>query len=203
MVSLSQAADARIQRQLDRISSFKGHAAVSAYGHRLGDLLQLVEAHQAKGGKAQGRRANLEAVDRAALVMLTGQFQGFVMDLFVDTWDGRYPSASGAALLEQLRFNNPNPGDIDQLFAVMGVKSITSLAEPRRAASKDGPAKGTTEPLFVRARKKHQARQVIAEMVVLRNASAHGSTLVKIQLADVTGYLIDTVLLAIGMSRVL
>jgi hypothetical protein len=144
---------------------------------------------------------NLEAVDRAALVVLTGHFQGFVSDLFVEAWDARYAGSSGAKLLERLRFNNPWPADIDALFSVMNVRSITTKAEPRPSASDTGPRKGLVVPVFARRRLQYQARQVIAEMVELRNGAVHGNLATTIHLNDVTSYVIDTVSIAIGMSR--
>lgn len=135
--------------------------------------------------------------------MLTGHFQGFVGDLFVEEWDKRYPSSSGAALLERVRLNNPWPDDIDRLFAVLGVPGLTKSCDPRAAAPNTRPSTNLGSPRFARERSKHQARQVIAEMVALRNRSVHGGTTVSVKLSDVTSYLTDTVSVAIAMSRAL
>lgn len=200
---MSQAADARISRQLSRLASHRGHVAVAEYGRRLRDVAQLIAAHQAKGGTGPGRRVDLDAVDRAALVMLTGHFQGFAGDLFVEAWDIRYPGASGAALLDRLRFSNPWPDDIDKVFAILGIATLTKTCEPRPGASSAGPPRNLISPHFGRERTKHQVRQVIAEMVGLRNASVHGGTAVAVKMSDVTSYLTDTVSLAIAMSKAL
>lgn len=201
---VSQAADARIQRQVARLTAASSrHRAVADYALRLDDLLQLVRAHHAVGGTGAGRRRGLDAVDRAALVMLTGHFQGFVSDLFVEVWGQKFPGSPGEALLARLRFNNPWPDDIDRLFEVLGHKTITKTAEARSTADRSEPPKAATRPTFVRKRKQHQVRQVIAEMVGLRNAAVHGGAAVQVKLGDVTRSLIDAVTLAIRMSATL
>lgn len=200
---MSQTADARIRGQVARLVASPKHKAVTDYAMRLDDLLQVVAAHQASGGAKAGRRSGLYAVDRAALVVVTGHFQGFIADLFVEIWNRKYPNSSGETVLARLRFNNPWPADIDNLFDVVGHKAITKAAEKRKSASAAEPPKTLTQPAFVRARSRHQVRQVVAEMVRLRNATVHGGTSVNLKLSDVTSYLTETVTLAVRMSAAL
>ncbi len=200
---MSQTADARIQREVARLVASSTHTAVTDYARRLDDLLQVVHAHQAAGGTSVGRRRRLDAVDRAALVMVTGHFQGFVSDLFVEVWSQTYPKSPGEAVLARLRFNNPWPNDIDDLFEIIGHKRITKAVEMRKSASTDGPLKTLTQPAFVRERSRHQVRQVVAEMVCIRNAIVHVRTTVNLKLSDVTSYVTETVTLGLRMSAVL
>ena len=194
VVQHSQAADARVQQELARLRQPAQHQAVANFAERLDDLLQLVEAHQARAGRGVGRRDRTAALNRAALVVLTGHFQGFAEDLFKEEWVLQGRTSDPEKLIRRLRFQNPKPDDIDFLFEVAGCDDITVRAEGRTWASSAGPAQGLVEPVFARERSQHQVRQIVAEMVALRNA---------VRLSDVTYYLIEVVYLARRMSATL
>jgi hypothetical protein len=197
-------ADVRVGYEIKRLASATTkYQSVRDFASRLDDLQQLVTAHQAASGKSPGKRVGLDALNRAALVMLTGHFQGFVTDLFVEAWTSRYPGSSVEPALARFRFNNPWPDDIDSLFELIGQAKLTTEAEWRPSASKAGPTRGSTAPVFVRARSGHQVRQVIAEMVSLRNRAVHGQRDVAVRMSDVTNYLTDCVTLSLRMVEVI
>ena len=146
-------ADVRIGYDLKRLRvSGSSYTAIADLANRLEDLLQLVRAHQAASGTGPGKRVGIDAVNRAALVMLTGHFQGFVTDLFAEAWTARFPGSDAQPVLARFRLNNPWPSDIDALFALLGQPKITERAERRPTGSKSGPGKTLVMPIFARAR---------------------------------------------------
>ncbi len=194
------AADVRAARDIGRLLAARRHAATVRFGLRLDDLLQLIEAHHAVGGREAGRRRRTDALNRAALIVLTDCFEGFVLDLFQGRWATLYPSSDPAPLLRRMHFNNPWPDDIDSLFALVGIVDITKKAEGRPTASSAAPSRTASEPMFVRERGSHQIRQVVAEMIALRNVAVHVGAAAKARLSDVTAYLNEVRYLAVEMS---
>ena len=203
MVRPSQAADVRTAQAIARLSTHVKYKAVDNYRARLETVEQVILAQLALGGRGQGGHRKTEAVNRAALVMLTGQFQGFVQDLFVEAWNaGHSVNADPEALLQAGRFQNPWPAAIDDLFELISVTMITKRNEPRSSALGTKPRSRTiTVPVFARAQRRHQVRQVVAEMVAIRNRIVHGNAGISLRLRDVTVYLSDTVYLAVGMAE--
>lgn len=201
MVVNSHAADVRAQREIGKLLVPTRHRALARFANRLDDLSQLIEAHHARGGRAAGRRSRTQALNRAALVILTGHFEGFALDLFREHWAALYPGSDPEGLIKRLHFNNPWPNDIDGLFALVGCSGITLRAEGRPSASNAEPRLPLAEPAFVRERSRHRVRQVVAEMVAVRNAAVHGGAHVRVRLSDVIAYLSEVVYLAHGMSR--
>jgi hypothetical protein len=199
----SQDAAARLELVRQRLGRSTKHKAVANYNARLEDLLQIVNAHLHKSGSRRGgSRLQVEALNRAALVLLTANFQAFVQELFEETWTSKSLTNPGY-VITRLRFSNPSPDEIDNLFSITGVAEITKKAEPRKTASGAGPPKVVTKPVFAREQSSHQARQVVAEMVKLRHSTVHGASGVSVVLRDVTVYIADTAYLATGMSDVL
>lgn len=200
-----QTAEDRIQRQISRLSATATrYAALENLGARLGDLLQLAKVHRTTGGSAAGRRYGLDALSRAALVMLTGHLQGFVTDLFVEVWKAKFPGSDPEPALRRFGLNNPWPKDIDALFALLGyAKVATQKAEWRPTASSSGPSDSVKDPDFARERRQHRGCQVIAEMVKLRNRAGHGGRDVRLTFNDVTSYLTDVVTFAIRLDAAL
>ena len=200
-----QTAEERIQRQIDKVAAtVTTYVALTDLGTRLGDVLQLAKVHRATGGSAAGRRYGLDAVSRAALVMLTGHLQGFITDVFVEAWKAKFPGSDPEPALRRFGLNNPWPKDIDALFALLGyAKLATQKAEWRPTASPTGPPDSIKEPDFVRERRKHRGCQVIAEMVKLRNRAGHGGRDVQLTFNDVTAYLSDVVTFAIRLEGAL
>jgi hypothetical protein len=198
-------AEERIQNQIDRLLSVSSSGdALGDLADRLGDLLQLAKAHRTSGGTRAGRRYGLDALNRAGLVMLTGHFQGFVTDLFVEAWKRKYPGSDPEPALARFGFNNPWPKDIDALFALLGYSKLaTTKAEWRQSGSSAGPPDSIAEPAFARERRKHRGYQVLAEMVRLRNRAVHGGRDVTATLNDVTFYLADVVSFAIHIEAAL
>lgn len=107
----------------------------------------------------RGRRAGVDALNRACIVMLSAHLEGFIEDLFKE--------ASGELLADQLesveifqkeavsRFSNPTPEAIDALFGRMGFEKITQEISWRRATSET-------------------IRKRLREYIELRNRIAHG-----------------------------
>lgn len=193
--------------QIDRLLRAKPrYRSVANFAERLEDLRTLVEAHHAVGGLEPGRRnERIAALNRAAVVLLASQFQGFVVDLFSEAWRLKYAS-SPDSVLTRIRINNAQPAqDIDPLFSFLGIDNITVLAEVRPTASSSQPVVRDTVPRFVRAgeRAKHQARQVLTELSRVRSHVAHGGRQVPVRLSDVMGYLTDCVHVSVGMAKVL
>lgn len=195
-----QSAGVRISTEISRISSVATHAATRAYADRLADLLTLVAAHHALQGDGQGGHRTAYALNRAALVVLTGHFQGFAVDLFEEAWQAKYPGSVPARLTRGL--SNPWPREIDALYESLGRKRICRALEPRTSKTSVPESDLVTysEPTLVRAgRTRYQLQSVVGEMVAMRNQSAHGGML-NIRLRDVTNYLVDTVVLALTLD---
>ena len=197
----SQTSKARVGAALARLRAAPRHAALIRYADRLGDVDVLVDAHLSLAGAGQGGSREAYAINRAALVILVGHFAEFVVDMFEEVWAASYGAGSLPARLTE-NFNNPWPKDIDTLFKSLGHTSLTIAVDPRRA-KRDSDHHVAT-PTVVREPKRrtdYKVRAVVAELVHMRNASAHGGS-VHVRMRDVTNYLDDTVLLAIAIDRV-
>lgn len=190
-----QQAEKRIATKVEKLKTSAKHDATKKFADRLRDLSLVVEAHRSLTGGGQGGYKQAHALNRAALVLLCGHFQGFVLDLFQETWEGTYPGSYGEWLVRG--FSNPWPSDIDALFKYVGQTSLTATVDARKTKL---PSPGIKAPTVVRAgRTKYTVRAVIQEMILVRNQSAHGGRL-SVSLRDVTNYLEDTVLLALAMD---
>jgi hypothetical protein len=190
-----QQADKRVRAKVNKLTSSARHGATRAYGARLEDLLLLIQAHRSLTGGGQGGYKQAHALNRAALVLLCGHFHGFVLDLFQETWEIRYPGSFGAWLVRG--FHNPWPAQVDAIFGYVGHPRLMAWVEARPTML---PAPNVRAPTAVRnGRTKYTVRAVIEEMIVVRNESAHGGRL-GLRLRDVTNYLEDTVLLALAMD---
>ena len=197
----TQTSEARVALAVARLRGAPRHTALSRYADRLGDIGVLVEAHLALAGAGQGGSREAYAINRAALIILTGHFAGFVVDLFEETWAERYgPNSIPARLTDN--FNNPWPGEIDKLYRSLGRTGFVALVDPR-GGKIDADVRRHRLPTLVREprrRTDYRVRAVISELVQIRNASAHGGS-VLVRMRDVTNYLDDTVALAVAMDR--
>lgn len=197
----TQTSKFRVAAAIARLRKSPKHTALSKYGDRLGDVAVLVDAHLALAGAGQGGLREAYAVNRAALTTLTGHFAGYVVDLFDECWGLKYGPTSIPARLTD-KFDNPWPAEIDKLYRSLGHPGITLSCDPR-ASKADADVSRHSLPTLVREPKRrtdYRARTVIAELVRIRNASAHGGS-VLVRMRDVTNYLDDTVALAVAMDR--
>jgi hypothetical protein len=155
---------------------------------RMKDIEQLLEAHkaltqfkrarkaaeEAGGGLAQisevidrlvtepgrGRRTEVDALNRAAMVLLSAHLQGYIEDVFSEAakamLDGKVKDVD--ALIEQALsgFSNPHAYRVDSLFASIGLPKIT-----------DGLSWGRASNQTVKRR--------LTDYIRVRNSIAHGS----------------------------
>jgi hypothetical protein len=199
----TQTSRARVALAIARVRSSPAHAALAKYGDRLGDIAVLVDAHLSLAGAGQGGSREAYAINRAALIMLCGHFSGFVVDLFEECWAARYGAHSIPARLTD-NFNNPWPTEIDRLYQSLGHIGLTISTDPR-ASKREMDVRRHVLPTLVREpnrRTDYRVRSVVAELVQIRNASAHGRS-VLVRMRDVTNYLDDTVAMALAMDRAL
>ncbi len=163
-------------------------AAYEHLEHRMRDIEQLMEAHtaltqfqrarraaeQAGGDLARishvvsslvtepgpGRRREVDALNRAAIVLLSSHLQGYIEDVYTEA--ARIllqPSLINIdTLIEQTRsrFSNPHAYRIDRLFASISLPKITGDLSWQRASNKS-----------VKSR--------LSRYIYLRNSIAHGS----------------------------
>jgi hypothetical protein len=196
----SQSSRERVTLALGRLRLAPRHASVSRYADRLADIEVLIDAHISLAGPGQGGSRQAYAINRAALIMLTGHFAGFVVDLFEEVWAGRYGAGSVPARLTD-NFNNPWPTEIDTLYRALSHPKLTISVDPR-SSKLALDHRGLIMPTQVREPKRrtdYQVRSVVAELVQIRNASAHGGS-VLVRMRDVTNYLDDTVAMAVAMD---
>ena len=194
-----QSAGVRAATEIARLNAGR-HQTTRDLAARLDDLVQMIRAHEGLKGKGQGGSRKLYALNRAAVIMLTGHFQSFITDLFSEVWASQYPGSSPDRLVSG--FGNPWPDEVDSLFGLLGFDKVTRIVEPRKAMTSRSRQvlSRLTEPDQVRAgRAKYQARSVVGELVAMRNRSSHGAQL-RLRLRDVTNYLIDVVRLALALD---
>lgn len=142
-------------------------AAHDALSVRLVDVDQLMAAHTAVGGTARGRRFEVVALNRASVLMLSAHLEGYLEDLMAESVGAIHGGLSAQGLTQ--RFANPSTGNIDNLFAFLG------LSKP-------------CDALSWRAAGNAAVKRNINKLVESRNAVAHGSTGVAVSKADVTRY---------------
>lgn len=197
----TQTSKSRVALAIARLRAAPVHTSLSRYADRLGDVAVLVDAHLSLAGAGQGGSREAYALNRAALIMLTGHFSGYVVDLFEERWGIKYGAGSVPARLTD-NFNNPWPTEIDKLYRSLGFMQFVASVDPR-GTKLDADVRRNMLPTLVREprrRTDYRVRPVITELVQIRNASAHGGS-VLVRMRDVTNYLDDTVALAIAMDR--
>ncbi len=103
----------------------RAEAALQAGGQSLQAVAQVVNALVSHPGV--GRPAEVQALNKAAITLLSAHLQGYVEDVFEEVGrkllDGRVPELD--ALLRQApRRGNPNWDNITRLFAALGFPDI-------------------------------------------------------------------------------
>jgi hypothetical protein len=126
---------------------------------RLTDVDQLMAAHAAVGGTQPGRRFDVEALNRASVLLLCAHFEGFLEDLMAEGLTAVNGSLDPTALTHS--FHNPWPHRIDELFGFLGMRQASHAISWRNAANKT-------------------VRDNLSELVRTRNRLAHGTTGVRV-----------------------
>jgi hypothetical protein len=137
------------------------HEALSV---RLQDIDQLMAAHAAVGGPERGRRFDVEALNRASVLLLSAHLEGYLEDLMREALIAVQGGLSGDAIVA--RFANPTTGEIDKLFAVIGMEKPCSQISWRKAGNQAVKAN-------------------LNELVGRRNRIAHGAEGVTVYKAEV------------------
>ena len=84
--------------------------ALAALTDRLRDVDQLMNAHEAVGGPAPGRRYEVEGINRAAVLMLSAHPEGYLEDVMAEALAGVNPSLAASVVTGS--FHNPWPDRI-------------------------------------------------------------------------------------------
>lgn len=124
-------------------------------------------AHAAVGGTLRGRRFEVEALNRASVLLLCAHFEGYLEDLMAEALSAINGSLQPTALTHG--FHNPWPHRIDELFKFLG------MSEPSKAIS------------WQKAGNK-AVRENLSELVRTRNRLAHGATGVRVYKTEVERY---------------
>jgi hypothetical protein len=138
--------------------------ALRALTERLRDVDQLMAAHATVGGLEPGRRYDVEGLNRAAVLMLCAQFEGYVEDVMTEALAVINGDLDPTPLLSN--FHNPWPDRIDELFAFMGMVKPCREISWQKASNQS-------------------VRTNLEELVRTRNRIAHGVTGVSVRKVDV------------------
>jgi hypothetical protein len=139
--------------------------SLAALTGRLKDVDQLMAAHRAVAGKKRGRKYEVEGLNRAAVLMLTSHFEGYLEDVMAEALAAVNSKLDAPTLTDG--FHNPWPDRIDQLFAFLG------MHKPSRSISWQKASNAAV-------------RANLEKLVRTRNKLAHGTTGVNVYKTDVT-----------------
>lgn len=132
---------------------------------RLKDVDQLMAAHAAIAGPRPGRKYEVLGINRAAILMLSSHFEGYLEDVMAEALRAINPNLNAPTLTGG--FHNPWPDRIDSLFAFLGLEKPSREISWRKAGNKT-----VLENLEI--------------LVRTRNKLAHGTTGVTVYKADIT-----------------
>ena len=106
-----------------------------------------------------GRPPNLEALNRAAIVLLSAHLEGYIEDVYSEAatvlLEGKVKNLEVLVKNAQDSFQNPRPRAIEQLFGTIGLPGILDGISWRRANN-------------------DSVRRRLGEFLTLRNDVAHG-----------------------------
>jgi hypothetical protein len=126
---------------------------------------QLMNAHAAVGGKQRGRRFEVVGLNRAAILMLSAHFEGYLEDVMAEALSALNQQLDPKPLTGS--FHNPWPDRIDDLFAFLGMNKPARNVSWRRASNQS-------------------VRSNLEKLVRTRNRLAHGTTGVTVYKSEVT-----------------
>lgn len=141
--------------------------AYAALTTRLQDVDELMAAHVAVGGTQRGRRFEVEGLNRAAVLMLSAHFEGYLEDVMAEALGSLNGQLDPQPLVGG--FHNPWPDRIDELFAFLGMSKPSRDISWQRAGN---PA----------------VRKNLEDLVRKRNQLAHGAMGVRVYKTDVTRF---------------
>ena len=139
--------------------------ALEGLTDRLRDVDQLMAAHRAAGGDKRGRRFELEGVNRAAVLMLSAHFEGYLEDVMQEAVAA--VNAQLGANRVTAGFSNPQPKKIDELFEFLGMSKVSHSISWQRASN-------------------DSVRKNLNKLVETRNRIAHGGLGVKVYKTEIT-----------------
>jgi len=131
---------------------------------RLKDVDQLMAAHTAVGGPKPGRKYELVGLNRAAVLMLSSHFEGYLEDVMAEALAALNPQLNAPTLTGG--FHNPWPDRIDELFAFIGMQKPSKNISWQKASNS-------------------AVRKNLETLVRTRNKLAHGTTGVTVNKTDV------------------
>jgi hypothetical protein len=141
--------------------------ALQSLSSRLADVDQLLAAHTAIADPKPGRKYEVVGINRAAILMLSAHFEGYVEDLFAEALAAINPKLLGEPLTRG--FHNPWPDRIDQLFSALSMDRPARKISWKRAGNK-------------------AVRDNLELLVSTRNKIAHGTTDVTVYKLQVERY---------------
>ena len=139
--------------------------ALDSLNDRLTDVDQLMAAHTAIAGSKPGRKYEVLGINRAAILMLSAHFEGYLEDLMAESLAAINASLQPPALTG--RFHNPWPDRIDDLFEFLDMKKPSKSISWQKASN-------------------NSVRENLEKLVRMRNQLAHGTTGVTVYKDDVT-----------------
>ena len=121
-------------------------------------------AHAAIAGSTRGRKYEVLGINRAAILMLSSHFEGYLEDLMAEALGAVNPTLHAPILTGG--FHNPWPDRIDQLFEFLGLSKPARQISWRKAGNK-------------------AVRDNLEDLVGTRNKLAHGTNGVTVYKSDV------------------
>lgn len=140
------------------LTQFKrAEKAAEAAGGNLAKLSEVIDRLVTKPGP--GRRTEVDALNRAAMVLLSAHLQGYIEDLFSEAARVMLDDAVSDVdvLIEQALsgFTNPHAFRIDRLFASLGLPKITDGLSWQKASNQT-------------------VKRRLTDYIQIRNSIAHG-----------------------------
>lgn len=140
------------------LTKFKKAESAAKASAGLGQVAAVVNALVQAPGK--GKPAEVDAINRAAFVLLCAHFQGFVEDLHKELahqlLSGRVTNVDGIVKLARQRNSNPHPEVIEKMFGGLGVFEVMVNIKWQKCSNRS-----------VKAR--------LTAYIEIRNKIAHGS----------------------------
>ena len=147
----------------------------------------MARAHRAGGALAQaatalstlvsplgrGRVAEVEALNRAAIVLLSAHLEGYLEDLYAEAASsllrGRVKDLLSLVADGQEMFRNPQPGHVERLFRSIGLPKVLERVSWQRATN-------------------DSVRKRLSDYTDIRNKIAHGEREIRVRKSKVVGF---------------
>jgi hypothetical protein len=142
-------------------------AALKGLNDRLKDVDQLMAAHTAIAGPKPGRKFEVIGINRAAILMLSSHFEGYLEDVMAEALKSINSALQAPTLTKG--FHNPWPDRIDELFEFLGMEKPSRNISWQKAGNQ-------------------AVRNNLEKLVRMRNQLAHGTTGVTVYKDDITRF---------------